>query len=257
MYRWRGDTARIVVQRHFYEGGFILEIRTDWDINVTADMLIKRMGGSRKGQKMLGECLEVIDLGKKLLEPCTIYDIFSVKGIQGENVELENGLSFKSEHLAKLLHGTDRIVVMARTIGPVLEEKVRYLSEQGNFLTSYLLDVYANAAVVLLGKMMYRQIREQYSSCGATVQMEPGQLDWNIQEQTIVYKLVSFEKIGVTLADSFLMIPVKSATAVFGIGDPVKVQKGFPSCTYCSKKNKCTYREEVERINREELGVEV
>lgn len=233
-----------------------MELGKDWNINVTADMVIKRMGGGRKGQRLLGECSEIIDIGKRLLEPCTIYDVFSVKCIEGENVELENGLSFKSEHLAKLLHGSDRVVVMARTIGPALEEKVRYLTEQDNFLTSYLLDVYGNAAVGILGRMMYRQIRGQYSSYGATVQMEPGQLDWNIREQAIVSQFISFEKIGVTLADSFVMAPLKSTTAVFGLGDPAKVREGFPPCTYCPKNNKCTYREEVQemaRIDAEEL----
>lgn len=233
-----------------------MEIKTDWDINVTADMMIKRMGGSRKGQKLLNKRLDILDLGKELLEPCTIYGIFSVKSIEEEIVKLENGLSFKSEHLAKLLHGTDQVVVMARTIGHVLEEKARYLTDQGDLFTAYLLDIYGNIAVGLLGRMMYRQIKEQYSSYGVTVQMEPGQLDWNIREQTIVHKLISLDKIGVSLSDSCLMTPIKSTTAVFGVGDPEKVQEGLPSCTYCSKKDKCTYREDLDEMARLEADAE-
>lgn len=221
----------------------------DLRIRVTEEMLAKRMGGRGSvSEKILKQCRKTIQIGEKLLEPRTIYDIFTVETVEENRVHLEKGFCFNSEHLAKLLGGADRIVMMCCTIGSALEKRVSELHRKGNLAESYFLDVYGSVAVGVLVRGLYRRIREQFAGYGATVYMEPGQLDWNVRAQEVVFQLIHPEEIGVTLNAGMMMNPVKSLTGVFGIGDMAKIREGDFSCKVCPKRENCTYRHEAEEM---------
>lgn len=70
----------------------------------------------------------------------------------------------------------------------------------------------------------------------------PGYGDLPLEHQkTIVDFLNTKKNIGMSLTDSLMMIPVKSVTAIIGIGDEKNKCKG-PGCMICSGKN-CPYRD--------------
>lgn len=219
----------------------------DLQIEVTEEMLAKR-AGSRGGvsEKILEQCRKAMEIGEKLLEPRTIHDVFTIEKIGENRLFLEQGCCFESEHLAKLLDGADRIVVMCCTIGSGVEKRVGELNSNGYLADAYFLDVYGSVAVGVLARKLYRKIREQFAGYGATVYMEPGQLDWNVRDQQVVFRLIHPEKIGVTLNSGMMMSPVKSLTGVFGIGEPGRVKAGNFSCEFCPKRESCTFRHEAE-----------
>lgn len=220
-----------------------------WQIEVTEETLLKRAGSGRSSNnRMREQCRKAIEIGKKLLEPRVVYQAFKIEQIEGELVHLEQGLSFQSEHLTKLLQGADRLMVSCCTIGPTLEKKVEELNNKGDLLIAYFLDIYGAAAVGVLAKNLYHQLQKELVGLGTTVTMEPGQLDWHVRDQRVVFQLLHPEKIGVTLNKSLMMTPIKSVTGVFGIGDPDKVKKGVVSCKICPKRESCTFREEAEQI---------
>jgi len=216
-------------------------------VEITEELLLKRIGGTRN--QATDEYLQkAIALGSTLIDPKGIYDLFPVAKIEKDRLILENGESFRSEHLCKLLEGAEKIVVMCCTIGPALEEKVRELNEEGNYGEAYFLDIYGATAVGRAMFSLFKELLEEFKfkGYGTTVYMEPGQLDWNIRDQRVVFRLISPEDIGVTLNESNMMSPVKSTTAVFGIGDPAKVKKGSFSCESCPKRETCTFRHDAE-----------
>lgn len=222
------------------------------EINVTEEMLMKRAGGCSK--ETIAQYLpEVISLGESLLEPRTVYDVFPIEKIEDEKLHLENGQVFRSEHLCKLLIGAEKLVAMCCTIGPALERKVGELNKEGDFLISYLLDIYGATAVGSLMSSLYQKIKNDYAGYGVTVHLEPGQLDWNISDQRVLFQLISPEKIGVTLNDGYMMKPVKTTTGVFGIGDADKVRKGDFACKVCPKRKDCTFRHEAEELLQDSI----
>lgn len=227
----------------------MIKISNNWQIEVTEEVLLKRAGGGRSpSDRMRKECQKAIEIGKKLLEPRALYKTFKIDKIEGERVYLEQGFSFQSEHLTRLLQGADRLMVSCCTIGSTLEKKVNELNSKGDLLLAYFLDIYGAAAVGVLTKNLYNQLQDELVGLGTTVIMEPGQLDWHIRDQEVVFQLLHPEEIGVTLSKSLMMTPFKSITSVFGIGDPDKVQKGVVSCKVCPKREYCTFREEAEAI---------
>lgn len=228
----------------------------DMKIRVTEEEFLKRLGcrGRQQEDRLLQNYRRVMELGESLLEPQVIYEDFPISHIEGERIYLDGSLSFCSKHLVKVMDGAERVVIMCSTIGPALEEKVKSLNENGDLMASYLLDIYGATAISILGKKLYRDLREQYEDqgCGTTVRIQPGQLDWDVCAQAVIFQLLSPEKIGVVLTESFMMKPVKSSTAVFGIGDPIKVKKGKLSCETCPLNNKCKFRDEAEELVLEE-----
>ncbi len=214
---------------------------------VTEEQVLKRIGG-RRNEATAEYLQEAMSLGATLVDPKGIYELFPVAQIEKDRLILENGETFRSEHLCKLLDGAEKIIVMCCTIGPALEKKVKELNEEGNYGEAYFLDVYGATAVGTAMSNLYKELLEELKGYGTTVYMSPGQLDWNIRDQKVVFKLISPEAIGVTLNESNMMNPVKSTTAVFGIGDPAKVKKGNFSCASCPKRNYCTFRHEAEAL---------
>lgn len=71
----------------------------------------------------------------------------------------------------------------------------------------------------------------------------PGYCGWNVAEQSLLFSLLPPSFCGITLCDSCLMLPIKSVSALVGIGeDMVKRPYG---CAICRKKD-CYKRKEVE-----------
>jgi hypothetical protein len=231
----------------------VIKLKKSLEIKVTEEMLLKRAGG-RSNERTAQYLPEIISLGEGLLEPKTVYDVFTIDKIEEKRLYLENGQVFRSEHLCKLLIGAEKLVVMCSTIGSALERKVRELSEAGDMLNSYLLDIYGAVAVGLLMRSLYQRIKqEDYAGFGITVYLEPGQLDWKISDQRVLFQLISPEQIGVSLNESFVMKPVKTTTGVFGIGDMDKVKKGVFACEVCPKRKTCSFRREAEELLQDKV----
>jgi hypothetical protein len=221
------------------------------EIVITEEMLIKRIGG-RSNETIAKYLPEVISLGESLLEPKIVYDLFTIDKIEEKKLYLENGEVFQSEHLCKLVNGADKLMVMCSTIGPALESKVKEIGNDGDLLEQYLLDIYGACAAGVLMDSLYKKIVKDYTDTGygVTIQLQPGQLDWNISAQQVVFRLLSPEEIGVTLNDGNMMTPVKSTTGVFGIGDVEKVKEGDFACKVCPKRDSCSFRREAEVLSQ-------
>lgn len=230
----------------------MIKLQKGLEIKVTEEMLMKRVGG-RLNERTAQYLPEVISLGESLLEPRTVYDVFAIDKIEEERLCLENGQVFHSEHLCKLLIGAEKLIAMCCTIGSTLERKVSELNKEGDLLMSYLLDIYGAAAVGSLMRILYQKIKNDYSGYGVTVYLEPGQLDWKIRDQAILFQLITPEKIGVSINEGFMMKPVKTTTGVFGIGDADKVKKGDFACRICPKRKMCTFRHEAEELLQDKV----
>ena len=77
---------------------------------------------------------------------------------------------------------------------------------------------------------LYRRIEQDYHP-GSVASMNPGSLeDWPIDQQTYLFRILGDPKqdIGVELTDSYLMVPIKSASGIL-----FPDSKGFENCRMC------------------------
>lgn len=223
-----------------------MPVVTDLKPVVTLEQVLRAEGGGRKRKKInpgiqsLYE--EVIEQGLQLLEPKLLYEQFPIVKMEEAAVELEGGYRFESRHLRQFIDGATSLLIMCRTIGPKLEARIKEWQET-DLMKGFVLDTVGSVATSNLGRLSLQYVETELKKEGleTSVGMAPGQLDWKLSAQEIVFELLKPEQIGVTLNQSFIMTPIKSSTAVVGVGEGLAAKRDAIPCTRCPRRNECNY----------------
>jgi hypothetical protein len=110
------------------------------------------------------------------------------------------------------------------------------------------LDGLANGAVENLGTEVCRYFERKAVQRGwqCSLPVSPGMDGWPLAvAQKQLFTLVDSSLVGVQLTESAVMLPLKSASMVLGLGANITVQ-GEP-CNFCNLRETCRYR--VEHIS--------
>ena len=128
----------------------------------------------------------------------------------------------QGEDIKKHLADCDRAVVLCATLGAEADRLIR-VSQISDMPRAVVIDALASAMTEQVCAEVDRLLAEQLEGCYFTYRFSPGY------------------KIGLTVAESFLLTPAKSVTAVAGIsGEPVP--RGRRGCAVCSLRDTCAYR---------------
>jgi hypothetical protein len=150
---------------------------------------------------------------------------------KGEDSVVIDGVCFRSKVLRKHFDRIERVFPYVVTIG----EGVEVLEKtSGDALEKYYLDLIGNAAVVQAREQLKRRIANRYGFGGLSY-LGPGQLkDWPLEEQKPLFSLLGDVEraVGVTLNESFMMIPRKSLS---GIYFPTEIP--FMACQLCPRED--------------------
>lgn len=229
-----------------------MHVRTDWEVRVTLEQLLAKMAPSGRppGPRLVRLSEEAIASGAGLIDPKSISGDFEVSRVESGHVSLKSGVVFRSLHLSRLLDGAERVVIDVRTIGPRLEQAVSELENDKDMARAFVLSTYGSIAVGNLGRETYNWLAREFPRSMATVSMAPGQLDWDVSEQALVFQLLSPGKIGITLTNGMMMVPLKSSSSLFGLGDPARVKRGAPACEKCPRRDTCDFKKEAQDIHK-------
>jgi hypothetical protein len=126
----------------------------------------------------------------------------------------------ESVSLAKTLHGCDKLIVLAVTIGSEVDRLIAKYSLT-NKASAFIVDAISSALTESLADYVNKELKKNYD---LTNRFSPGyaDLDLNIQAP-LIKRLDSQRTVGIYLNENLLMIPKKSITAIIGI----KSQKGL------------------------------
>lgn len=150
-----------------------------------------------------------------------------------------------SRDLAKHLHGCNEGFLFACTLGAEVDSLVKRYSlidvpmlPVVQAVAGTYIEFYANQAqkeLEIYGAEHGLFLRPRYS---------PGYGDFQLECQRILFDILEIpKKIGVSLTDSFLMVPFKSITAVIGLSaDPSLCHVN--KCMTCTAMN-CPFRKEI------------
>jgi hypothetical protein len=174
--------------------------------------------------------------------PCTVYADRVELNITGSAPERA---TFHSKNLARHLQGCQELYLFAATLGVQVDIALRRKT-----LTSAALGAAGQAvAAALIETYCDDCCRELEAKLPAGYQLKsrfsPGYGDWPLEEQKILFPLLGCAKtIGLTLTDGCMMAPIKSVTAVIGIGKgigSVYAKKEQHDCSNCDSKT-CAFR---------------
>ncbi len=184
------------------------------DINLDFEEFAGAQGDALGRPGMRDIARKALERSAELVSPAVSYDWFEVGARDGLKAEVGGVILSLGRH-ADLLAPARVAFVAVVTIGPRLEEQARELRASTRALDAFMLDA---AGIFAVGKMieLARSIVEKDAverGWGVGAELAPGQLaGWSIAEQKLVAGLLDVESIGVSVTDSGMLVPQKSAS---------------------------------------------
>lgn len=191
----------------------------------------------------LGESLLVE--AQSLITPKVVLDLFQVNRVLHNRIELAAGYRLQGSKVARLLAPAKEIAVAIVTLGPALEKRVSRYFADNQPLCGYLLDRLGTTAVTSLQQQVCAHLEglAQEKAWQVGFPISPGDNDWPLVEQKILFELVPAHTIGVRLTRDCIMVPKMSLSFVSGLGPQIQDAAGALPCDFCSIRASCRYRQ--------------
>ena len=160
-----------------------------------------------------------------------------------DRLQLAGGVKIGGGPVIAVVAGAEELFVALCTAGPALDERIRSTGSVGAYLQMLLLDELGSWAVDQLRQQLYERVQVELAERGwrTSSPLSPGESDWPMREQRIIFKLLDTAEIGVTLGPSYMMSPLKSLSVVFGAGAREMGSEGLTNCDFCSIQDRCRF----------------
>ncbi len=215
------------------------DIKLDTSGDIGKDFLKSLMGGRLNPQ--IERMLEgKKDICIKNISPKIIYEIFKIDKIKVNSVYFNSGHILNGPNISKILKGSEIATIFIFTLGSKIDDMIKKASGDGDTLATIIMDSITTSMLSILGKKAGELIKKEgirKDNWSSTCTYSPGQFKWTIEEQKEIFKMVDGSKIGVKLNKSYLMIPFKSISGVYGFGPEDKIDKTRVACDICPRKN--------------------
>lgn len=221
-----------------------------FEYHYTVEKSADIIGRGRVNPTLLREVEWAIERIKELWQPRAVVETTRLDRIDGETVSLIPADGGQPVELAvgpkaDLLAPAQEVEVCVSTIGPQAEDEAKRLMAEGEMMKGYVLD---HVAILALGEVTdtFRHQVEQTAAergWGVGPYMAPGSLrGWPVSDQDNLTSLVDLALVGVSLTDSHLMLPFKSASSAIGLGPDYTEAKVGSVCQWCNHFNDCWRR---------------
>jgi len=172
-----------------------------------------RTSSSVQDEQLLNLIEEQMALVNKTVQPKSIYGIFDCTVT--ENSLIIGEMQFRSIRLAQNLKGCRHVAVLAATLGTEGDRLLRTYANEGARL-AVMQAVLASKIEEVCDAVQHNMETER--GIKTRSRYSPGYFDLDISEQAKVFSLLEITKrCGITLTNTFQMIPTKSVTAFAGI----------------------------------------
>ena len=217
----------------------IKNIKLDIPSNVGEAFLKKLMEGelNPKLQALLDEKRE---LCIKNIYLKAIYQTYEIDKIENEKVYFKSGNIFSGPNISKILKGSQKTTIFIYTLGKKIDEIIKEESNSGDTLATIVMDAITTNILGFLGEQVGNIIKKEElkeDNWGSTCSYSPGQYRWLIEEQKEIFNMVDATKIGVNLNKSYLMVPFKSVSGLYGFGPLERIDKTKVACDLCPREN--------------------
>ncbi len=143
---------------------------------------------------------------------------FSVSDREAE-LPPKDSFTINSRYLSRFLKDSNEVLLMGITGGKDIMDAVEEY-QKSDMTKAVVIDAAAGEIVDSgLDYVMSRYSREllRESKKLLSKRFSPGYGDLSLEIQKVIYDILNLEKLGITLTDSYLMIPQKSVIAITGI----------------------------------------
>jgi len=196
-------------------------------------------GTGRASNETLRALDAAIERAVEVAEPCGGYRFARLVDVYEDGVKTMFGAveSTKFAMMARESSGDPRVAFALSTAGASLDAE---LALDIPLLEKFVLDAVGSELAEIVADMVEAEWKRDATEQGleSSARMSPGYCDWLLQGQSVIFKAIDAEAIGVRLTDSFLMIPAKSVSSAAVLAErvPLRVQ-----CLTCTRAD-CPFR---------------
>ena len=191
------------------------------------------LGGARVAMNADMECL-MDDCERELLSAAQPKYLYRLLDLPRE--ELRAGKDIQAH-----LEGCVRAAVMCATLGAAVDRLIR-VAQVRDMARAVVLDAMASVAIEQVCTQVDACIAAENPGRYLTFRFSPGYGDYPITLQKEFLRLLDApRKIGLSLSDSYLLIPAKSVTAIMGLSE-TPLPKRRRGCAVCNLRETCQYR---------------
>jgi len=225
-----------------------MQIRYDWPIKFDTDQYVATVGGSLPGllakPSVRAEWDAALDDALALVRPAAIWESFAIREFRHERLVLANGTKIGGGPVADVVAGASHLVVGICTAGMEISRQVKEHQANGARLRAWFLDELGSWAADQVRQQLCRTIEAEAEAKGwrASASLSPGESEWSVAEQKVMFSLLDASPIGVTLNESMVMSPIKSLSLIVGIGSGPLGVEGASNCDFCTIRERCAHR---------------
>lgn len=142
------------------------------------------------------------------------------------------------------LRHSEFFAVLTASVGKDLDKWMKEKKSAGDIMEAFIADALGSVIVeaVIAWGLSFLSCRMAKINLKVSNSYSPGYCGWDVAEQRLFFSMLPDGFCGISLTDSCLMLPVKSVSALVGVGKNVK--KRPYGCAICKKKD-CFKRKEV------------
>jgi hypothetical protein len=178
--------------------------------------------------------LSLAESAQPFIEPKVIFKASFIDEKLPDGVIID-GIRLTSTVLRKQLEKVERVFPYVMTIGPAWEKMAE---GSDDYLEQYYLDNIANVALISSRRFFTKHLKTRFALENLS-RLGPGSLEnWPISEQAHLFAILGDveTEIGVSLTESFLMMPRKSSSGIY-----FATEIPFYACQLCPR-DKCPSR---------------
>lgn len=199
------------------------------NFRVDVDKLLESLNMDRDSE-YIEHILRLAQIASEIGKPKVMYKE-AIIDVKGQDYVIVDGIKFSSHILRINLDSVDRIFPYVCTCGSELSEWAESLDDM---LEQYWLEKIMEMALDKAVETFESHMEANFK-LGITSNMNPGSIeDWPISQQRELFALLDnpYEKIGVKLTDSYLMLPMKSVSGIRFSSD-----LDFINCQLCARES--------------------
>jgi len=223
-------------------------VRRDWEIGYDEDQMIAQVGGTLPRllarPDVQADWQAALADARELVRPAVAWDLFPIREVRHQRLVLADGTQIGGGPVATVIAGASHLAVAVCTVGQALSERVSEYQRRGLRLRALFLDDLGSWAVDQVRQQLCRAIEADASARGwrASVALSPGESEWSVADQAVIFRLLDTRPIGVTLTESLVMSPIKSLSLIAGIGPGPLGVEGGSNCDFCTIRERCAHR---------------
>lgn len=178
---------------------------------------------------------------RAVIRPCYVYRETTVEQDE-QGVRLGcMSVPLTGRSVAEHLKGCDKAIVFAATLSSGADKLIRRLAVT-DVAESLAADSLCSAAIETVCDLAEEEIFSRINAPYRTWRFSPGYGDLPLElQKDLLEALNAQRRIGLSVTENSLLVPVKSVTAIIGISD-APVAENIKGCQICGMRESCSFR---------------